>query len=386
MLNFEHYLPTKIFFGKGQIENLGKEAAKYGDKVLLVYGGGSIMKNGVYAAAKAQLEGFKVFELGGVEPNPRVDTCQKGADICKKEGIDLVLAVGGGSVADSAKAIAAGAKYDGEVWDLVTKKAPVEDALPVGVVITLAATGSEYNHIGVISNMKTNQKLPLISPHVYPKFSIMDPEYTFSVPRNHTAYGVADAMVHVFDQYFTKVEDTPMQDRFGEGVVKTIIENGPIVLENPNDYAARANIMWCSAWAMSQTAARGKQGDTTTHGLEHEVSAYYDIPHGLGIAIIWPNWARFVYKDALPKFKQFAIRVMDVDPAGKSDEDIALEGINRVADYYKSLGLESKLSELGIDDKYFDAMVANFLKFRGNGGFEKTLGEAELKQILINSL
>ena len=387
MNNFEHYLPTKVIFGKGQIKQLGTEAAKYGKKILLVYGGGSIKRTGIYDQVMEQLKGFQVFELPGVEPNPRVSTCRKGVEICKKEGIDLILAVGGGSSMDSAKCIAAGAKYDGDAWDLVRDASKIKEALPLACIVTIAATGSQYNHIAVISNMDTKQKVAQINLNLLPKFSICDPEFTFTVPANQTAFGSADMMVHAMDQYFSKTPDTPLQDRFAEGIIMTIIENAPVAVKDPTNYAARANLLWCDCWAMSQTCLRGKVGDASTHIVEHELSAFYDITHGLGIAIVWPNWARYVCKINLPKFVQFAKRVWGIDPAGKTDEELALAGIQKADDFFRSLGIPRTLKEIGItSDEYFKLMSEEIISLRGVGGWDKQLDAPQYREILENCL
>ena len=388
MNNFVHYLPAKIIFGKGQIKKLADEVAQYGKKVLMVYGGGSIKRTGVYDQVMEQLKDFQVFELPGVEPNPRISTCRKGVEICKKEGIDLILAVGGGSTMDSAKCISAGAKYDGDPWDLVLNASIIEDALPLGCIVTLAATGSQYNHIAVISNTDTKQKVPMLNIKLTPKFSICDPEYTFSVPKNQTAFGSVDMMCHAMDQYFSKIPDTPLQDRFAEGILKTVIENAPVAIKDPENYAARANLLWCDCWAMSQTCLRGKIGDSSTHMLEHELSAFYGITHGLGIAIVWPNWARYVYKDNIGKFVQFATRVWDVDPKGKTDEEVALAGIQKADDFFRSLGIPRTLGEIGItSDEHMQAMVEDMVVLKKcPGGWDKQLNEEAYLQILKNCL
>ena len=387
MLNFEHILPTKIYFGKGQLSNLKDEVLVCGSKVLLVYGGGSIKRTGLYDQVLDQLADVQVFELSGIEPNPRLTTCQKGIDICKKEKIDLVLAVGGGSTMDSAKCIAAGALYDGNVWDFYLKKAVPERALPIGCVVTLAATSSQYNHISVISNLDSNKKLPLMSVLTCPKFSICDPEYTFTVPQDQTAYGSADMFVHACDQYFSKTPGTAIQDYFGEGIMKTIIENAPLALKNPRDYDSRANLLWADCWAQTQVNLKGKIGDASTHGIEHELSAYYDITHGLGIAIVWPNWARFVYKNNIPKFVRFAKNVWSLEQGTLSDEEYALKGIERTSDFFCSMGIPKTLSEIGITtEDHFSDMADSIVASRGRGGWDKNLGEPEYLQILKNCL
>jgi alcohol dehydrogenase YqhD (iron-dependent ADH family) len=293
--NFTFYNPTALIFGKGQLEALTTEVPKYGKNVLVVYGGGSIKKSGLYDNVMNLLKGIdaNVFELGGVEPNPRLTTVHKGAEICKRENIDFLLAVGGGSVLDCTKAIAAAAKYDGDAWDFITHKFEVTDALPFGTVLTLAATGSEMNCGSVITNWDTQEKRGWGSPAVFPKFSILDPVHTFSVPRDHTIYGMVDMMSHVFESYFAHTTNTPLQERMLESILQTVIETAPKLLENLESYEHRETILYSGTMALNGMTYMGMAGDWATHNIEHAVSAIYDIPHGGGLAIIFPNWMKY---------------------------------------------------------------------------------------------
>lgn len=379
--------PTQIFFGEGQIENLGAKVSEYGKKVLLVYGGGSIKSFGLYDKVVDILkrENCTVHELAGVEPNPRLTTVNKGIDICKREGIELVLAVGGGSVLDASKAIAAGAKYDGDVWDFSLRKVEIQDALPLGTILTLTATGSEMNSGFVITNWETHEKRGAGSPHTFPRFSILDPTYTYTVPQDQTVYGIVDMISHVFEQYFSHTENVPLQDRLCESVMKTIIEVAPVVVENPRDYVARANIMYCGTMALNGMISMGMQGDWASHGIEHAVSAHYDIPHAGGLAIIFPNWMRHVLDEGVEKFKQFAVRVWGVDPTGKSDRQIAEEGIQRVREFFDSIGAPRTLGDYGISGEKIDLMAAQ-VTANGPIGSYKSLSQEDVAQILRMSL
>ena len=326
--NFIFENPTKLIFGKDQLHALQKEIP-VGKKVLLVYGGGSIKRSGLYDRVLSELAQIdvEVFELGGVEPNPRISTVRKGVAICKEENIDFALAVGGGSVIDCTKAIVAGAKYDGDPWDIMSKKITVQEALPFGTVLTLAATGSEMNSGSVITNWETNEKLGWGSPHTFPQFSILDPVHTFSVPKNQTVYGIVDMMSHVFEQYFHPTTHAPLQDRFCESVLLTVMETAPKLLEDLENYEHRATILYAGTIALNGTLQVGYQGDWASHNIEHAVSAVYDIPHGGGLAILFPNWMKHVLPENVERFKQLAVRVFAVDPQGKTAEEIALEGI-----------------------------------------------------------
>ncbi|GBF11924.1 iron-containing alcohol dehydrogenase [Tepidibacillus sp. HK-1] len=388
MKNFTFLNPTKLLFGEGQVANVDREAAVFGKKVLIVTGGGSVKRSGLFDQVMDHLksEGLAVYELAGVEPNPRLTTIHKGIEICKTEGIDLVLAVGGGSVIDASKAICAGAKYDGDVWDFYLGKAVVEKALPLGVILTLAATGSEMNGGSVVTNWETQQKLSTGSIHLYPKFSILDPTLTYTVPKDQTVYGIVDMMAHVFEQYFSHTENTPLQDRLCESVLNTVIENAEPVLKNPEDYEARSNLLLGGTMALNGMISMGMEGDWATHGIEHEVSAIYDIPHGGGLAILFPNWMKYVVDERVEKFKQFAIRVWNVDPSGKTDKEIALEGIEKVREFFNQIGAPSRLKDYDIDDRNLDLMAEKAVEREGTIGRFKKLTKEDVKNILTMSL
>ncbi|MCU9595631.1 iron-containing alcohol dehydrogenase [Caldibacillus thermolactis] len=377
MRNFEFYNPTKLIFGKGQVEKLRYEVPKYGKKVLLVYGGGSIKRNGLYDQVVKILKeiGSEIFELPGVEPNPRISTVRKGVDLCKSEGIEFLLAVGGGSVIDCTKAIAAGAKYDGDPWDFVTKKAFPSDALPLGTILTLAATGSEMNAGSVITNWETNEKYGWGSEHVYPKFSILDPVNTFTVPKDQTVYGIVDIMAHVFEHYFHLDENTPLQDRWCESILQTVIETAPKLIEDLENYEYRETILYCGTMALNGMVSMGFEGDWGTHDIEHSVSAIYDIPHGGGLAILFPNWMKHNLSVKPERFKQLAIRVFGVDATGKTDEEVGLEGIHKLREFWNSIGAPSRLADYGIDDQKMDMLVDRAMREGGPGVFKKLTAE-----------
>lgn len=387
MENFTYKNPTKVIFGKGQLESLKTEIPAYGNKVLLVYGGGSIKKNGLYEKVTDALKesDAEVHELSGVEPNPRISTVRKGVDLCKEHGIDFVLAVGGGSVIDATKAIVAGAKYEGDPWDLVIKKAPVEKALPFGTVLTLAATGSEANSGSVITNWETKEKYGWGSPLVFPQFSILDPENTFSVPKDQTVYGMVDMMSHVFETYFHPETHAPLQDRFCESLLSTVIETAPKLLEDLEDYEHRATILYAGNLALNGSLGVGYSGDWATHNIEHAVSAVYDIPHAGGLAILFPNWMKHVLHENVARFKQVAVRVFHVDPEGKTDEEAALEGIERLRSFWSSLGAPTNLSDYGIDDSQLEVMADKAMS-RGEFGRFKVLNREDVLAILRASL
>ncbi|MCA0984577.1 iron-containing alcohol dehydrogenase [Halobacillus yeomjeoni] len=387
MKNFLQYNPTKLYFGEGQVKQISEELEK-GQSVLVVYGGGSIKKNGVYDAVMTELETAEatVYELTGVEPNPRLTTVQKGVDLCKEHGIDFLLAVGGGSVIDCTKAIAVGAKYSGDPWDLITQKAPIESALPLGTVLTLAATGSEMNMVSVISNWETNDKLGWGSPLVYPRFSVLDPTYTFSVPEHQTVYGIVDSMSHALEHYFHRTENTPMIDGFIESLLRTAIETGPKLLEKLDSYEYRETMMYLSTTAFNGTLMNGTDGgDWASHRIEHALSAVYDIPHGGGLAILFPNWIEHVLEDDPSRVKQLAVNVFGISPEGKSDLETAREGAQALRDFWDSLGAPSKLAGYDIDDSDFDQIVEKTFIKPGVGTY-KQLDEDSVRDILKRSL
>jgi alcohol dehydrogenase len=373
MQNFTFYNPTKLIFGKGQLEQLKIEVPLYGNKVLLVYGGGSIKRSGLYDNVISTLNeiGVQVSALSGVEPNPRLTTAKKGIEICREQGIQFILAVGGGSVIDCTKLIAAGAKYNGDAWDLVTKKDVATEALPFGVVLTLAATGSEMNSGSVITNWETNEKYGWGSPVTYPKFSILDPENTYTVPKNQTVYGMVDMMVHTLEHYFHLQENTLLQDRMLEGLLRTVIETAPQLINDLENYDLRATILYNGTMALNGMISMGFQGDWATHNLEHAVSAVYDIPHGGGLAILFPNWMKHNLKVKPERFKQLAVRVFGVNPEGKSAEEAGLEGIEKLREFWNSIGAPSRLADYDIDDSQVEVMADKAMVNGEFGGFAK---------------
>ena len=371
MKNFVFQNKTKIYFGKGQIVNLRKEITKFGKKALLVYGGGSIKKTGVYDEVVNELKeaGVEFLELSGVEPNPRHTTVNKGAKICKDNGIDVILAVGGGSVIDCAKCIAAAAKYEGDdSWDLVSSKATVTSTLPLISIPTIAATGSEMNGGCVISNMNLNMKMSYSAPDNNPDVSFLDPTYTYSVNKYQTASGSADIMAHIFDlAYFSTEDSMDMLLRIQEEVLKTVVKYGPIAINEPNNYEARANLMWASTWALNGFMYDGLKRKGLCHAIDHQLSAYYDITHGHGLAIIIPRWLRYILNDeTAPRIYRFGINVMGLKE-NPNIMDGAIDAIDSLEDlFYNKFGLPSRLSDLGIDDKCFSLMADKAVKSRGD--------------------
>ena len=387
MNNFSYCNPTKLIFGKDTVQSIVHEVPLYGKKVLLVYGGGSIKRNGLYDTVLQQLHdiGAEVFELADVEPNPRITSARKGIELCKDQGIEFLLAVGGGSVIDCTKLIAAGAKYEGDPWDLVTKRAKVEDALPFGTVLTLAATGSEMNSGSVITNWETKEKFGWGSPLTFPKFSILDPQNTYTVPLDHTVYGIVDMMSHVFEQYFHKTNNTPLQDRMCESVLQTVIETAPKLINDLHNYELRETILYSGTIALNGYLSVGAAGDWASHGIEHAISAVHDIPHAGGLAILFPNWMKHTMHESIERYVQFAIRVWNVDPNGKSDEEVALEGIECVREFWNRLGAPSTLADYDIDETTI-ATIADKAMIRGEFGNFKKLNREDVIAILQASL
>lgn len=385
MNNFIYTIPTTIYFGKGQIENLGQIAGAYGKKALIVYGGGSIKKNGIYDKVASLLDeaGISYEELAGVEPNPKIETVRKGVEICKEKAVEILLPIGGGSTIDCAKVVAAGACYDGDAWDLVLDSGKIRNALPIISILTLSATGSEMDTAAVISDMTLNDKLGTKSELMRPKASILDPSYTETVNAWHTASGTADIMSHTFEAYFSNTEGY-MQDRMAEGILKTCIEFGVRAVKDPSDYEARANLMWAGSWAINDFLKLGKEVGWTVHPMEHELSAYYDITHGAGLAILTPHWMRHVLSDrTVEKFKTYGVNVWGISPDMDAYEAAEL-AIQKTADYFKEMGLPAHLSEVGIDDKKFDIM-AKKAAGRLKGAYVE-LSAKEVKQIFEEAL
>lgn len=387
MNNFSFYNPTKLIFGSNQLEKLQTELPKHGKKVLLVYGGGSILKSGLYDEIIQELHQMsaEIFELSGVEPNPKLTTAEKGIEICKREGIDVLLAAGGGSVIDCTKLIAAGAKYDGPAWDLVTKKAHAKEALPFGTVLTLAATGSEMNAGSVITNWETQEKYGWGSPAVFPDFSILDPSYTKSVPEDQTVYGIVDMMTHVMEQYFNNASHTPLQDRMCESVLLTVKEAAPKLMKDLQSYEHRETILYSGTIALNGMLQMGYNGDWASHNIEHAVSAVYDIPHAGGLAILFPNWMKHNVQVNPARFRQLAVRVFDVDPSGKTDEEAAMEGIQKLRELWSSIGAPEQLSYYDIDDSKLD-VITDKAMINGEFGNFNSLQQDDVKAILQASL
>lgn len=383
MNSFIYDIPTKVYFGENQLANLGKELAKYGKRVLLTYGGGSIKKIGLYDKVIDEIKkaGLEVFELSGIEPNPRVSSVNAGAEICKKENIDVLLAVGGGSVIDCTKYIGAATYYDGDAWDILLKKVDVKKCLPIITVLTLSATGSEMDCGGVISNPETKDKIGMMFPPMLPKVSFLDPTVTYTVSKYQTACGAADMLNHIMEVYFNMEKDLYMLDCFMEGLMKTIIKYAPIAMEKPDDYEARANLMWASSWAINGFIDGGKQQEWSCHPMEHEISAIYDITHGLGLAILTPRWLKYTLDETtVSKFCQFGINVFDIDK-NLEPMQIAEKSIEAVSDFlFKTLNLQSTLTELGIDDSNFSVMAKKACGGDVINGF-KPLNQSDIENI-----
>ncbi len=359
MKNFSFNAPTDLVFGKGSVSELPKLIEGKYKKILLHYGGGSIKKNGVYDDVISALKevDVEVFELGGVKPNPRLSLVRKGIELVKKEGIDLILAVGGGSSIDSAKAIALGSLGDFDIWDYFMKGIEPQKALDVGVVLTIPATGSEASMGTVITNEEESLKLATNNPILRPKFAIMDPEYTLSLPKEQTFAGVMDILSHIFERYFTNEKNVELTDALSEATMRTVINNAYKLLENPKDYNARAEIMLSGTIAHNGLLGIGRVEDWASHDLGHQLSALYGTTHGVSLAIIFPAWMKYVYRDNLEIFNKFAINVFGVMDIGKAKEHVALEGIKEFEDFLKDIGLPTTLSAAGIPTNEFERMA-----------------------------
>ncbi|MFQ6034278.1 MAG: iron-containing alcohol dehydrogenase [Sedimentisphaerales bacterium] len=384
MENFEFSSPTKIIFGKGTEQRTGEEVKLYSSRILFLYGSGSIKKTGLYDRIAVSLKTSRVdfVELPGVQPNPRLGLIEEGISICKEEGIDFILAVGGGSVIDSAKAIGAGVCYDGPVWDFFPATMAVTECLPIGVVLTIPAAGSEASQFAVITREDTKQKLPMRGEALRPRFAILNPELTFTLPPYQTACGCVDIMGHVFERYFTTVPDVDLTDRLCEAVLRTVIANAPIVLAEPENYAARAEIMWAATLAHNDLLSTGRIGDWSSHRIEHELSAIYDITHAAGLAVVYPAWMKYSFKKDIKRFVQFAVRVWGVDLSFETEERIALEGIRRMESFFKELGLAVRLRELNISPERFDEMAEKCAAYWSSGGNYQKLEKQVVKDIL----
>ena len=364
MNNFTFKIPTDIRFGKDQIQCLPEELKKYGKNVLLVYGGGSIKRSGLYDVILELLKDFQIFELGGIEPNPKLTSVEQGARICKEKDIDVILAVGGGSTIDASKHIAAAACYEGEAWDLMMDRSLVKEALPIAVVLTICATGSEMNSGAVISNEKTHEKLEINTPLLYPRLSICDPTYLYTLPPKQTAAGSVDILSHVMEQYFQPNDEAYITDVLSEAVMKTVVKYAPIALKEPENYEARSNLMWASTVGLNHLLTVGKGGAWSVHPIEHVVSAYYDITHGVGLAILTPAWMKYVLSEQTKaRFARFAREVFGVDEA--DDMTAAKLGIEKVEEFFLSLGMPLSLADAGVNDELFSTMASEAIRTSG---------------------
>ncbi len=389
MENFTYAISTRSYFGKGQIKNLGKNIIKYSSKVLLVYGGGSIKRNGIYEDVTAELARFDIayVEMGGVEPNAKLDAVKEGIRIGRENGVTAVLAVGGGSTLDCAKVIAGCIPYDGDPWDLISMKVKYKTVLPIFTVLTLSAAGSEMDALAVVTDPARCEKLITGSPLMLPKASICDPSYTFTVPKAHTAAGSADIFSHLLEPYFDMDVSAQVTDGIAESLMRTVLHYAPIALKEPDNYEARANLMWASSLAVNTLTAKGKGVEWSVHEIEHTVSAYYDITHGVGLAIITPVWMEYVLnKTTAPRFAMYGVNVFGLDPKLPAME-LANQAIAATRAFFVSMGLPTTLREVGITEtKYFDEMAVKAFGPEGRAGCFVPLSVQDVRNILENCL
>ena len=392
MFGFNYYTPTKVVFGKGtelQVAELIREFG--GRKVLIHYGGGSVVRSGLLKKVTDRLEeaGIPYVTLGGAVPNPHLGLVYEGIDLCKKEGVDFLLALGGGSAIDSAKAIGYGVTNEGDVWDFYDYKREASACLPLGVILTIAATGSEMSDSSVITKEEGLVKRGYSSDWCRPKFAIMNPELTMTLPDYQTACGCTDIMMHTMERYFTNGGNMEITDSLAEGLMRTVMKNAAILKNDPKNYDARAEIMWAGSLSHNGLTGCGNDGgDWMTHKMEHALGGLYDVAHGAGLAAIWGSWARYVYKDCLPRFKRFAVNVMGVDPAG-TDEEIALKGIEKTEAFFRSINMPTNLRQLGVNPTEEDlAAMAHKCAVGVNGakGSAKLLREADMLAIFKASM
>ncbi|MCR4829283.1 MAG: iron-containing alcohol dehydrogenase [Bacteroidales bacterium] len=387
MQNFDYCTPTRLVFGKGVIAKLPSVMAPLGKRVLMTYGSGSIKKLGLYDKVKELLADYEIYELPNIQPNPKYDpSVLDGVRLCKEHNVDVILAVGGGSVLDCSKAIAAGAKYDGDPWDLITYKVKAQAALPIVDILTLAATGSEYDAGGVISRTETNDKIGYIDPLLYPVCSLLDPEYTFTVSKKQTAAGCADAMNHVMEQYFVE-DSTLLNDGFCEAEFKSLMTNARKCLANPEDYTARAEMMLDCTYGCNRILSLGNSpSGWPCHGIEHALSAYYDITHGEGLAIITPRWMRHILNDrTVHRFVKYGVNVFGIDTSLEPFE-IANRAIDATYAFFEEIGIPMHLRQVGIDDSRLDEMAHHIAVNEGLEHAWAPLSEEDIKAILVASL
>lgn len=378
MLNFDYQNRTRIIFGKNEHRNIGKLIKPYANKVLFHFGGQSIKKSGVYEdVINSLLENHIDFvELGGVKPNPRLSLVNEGIELCRKEKLDFILAVGGGSVIDSAKAIAIGIPYNGDVWDFYCKDIEIKEAIPVATILTIPAAGSESSTGTVITNEEKQLKLSCGCELLRPLLSIINPELYFTLPRNQIANGISDMMSHIMERYFTNTPNTDLIDGLCESTLKTIMKNGSIIINDNKNYDAWAEIALSGNIAHNGLLGLGREQDWASHKIEHELSAIYDVAHGAGLSVITPAWMKYVYKENPAMFEQFAINVMGVESTSKSQEEIINEGIEKLKSFYKKLGLPTSLKELNINESNLELMAKKSTNFKDGeeiliGGLKK---------------
>lgn len=375
MINFEYQNTTKLIFGKDEHKEIGKIIKPYSDNILIVYGSDRIKDDGLFAEITESLKDAKIdyTELGGVVPNPRISLVRKGINLCRAKEISFVLAIGGGSVIDTAKTIAVGSCYTGDVWDFFDKGLTIRKALDVATILTIPAAGSESSSGAVITNEETFEKKSIGSELIRPAFSIVNPEFFYSIPKNQIANGLCDMMSHIFERYFTNTADTELIDGMAESVLKTILNKGKLLLETNKNYEAWADIGLAGSIAHNGILGLGREGEWACHAMEHQLSAYYDIPHGAGLAILTPAWMRYTYNDNLKMFRKFAVNVMGVKEDNKNDQDIINEGIDKLQEFFISLGLPKSFSEVNIDDSKIELMAQNATEGNKNplGNFKK---------------
>ncbi|HSO88735.1 MAG TPA: iron-containing alcohol dehydrogenase [Draconibacterium sp.] len=384
MYNFEYKNPVKIIFGKDTISKVAAEIPKNA-KILLTYGGGSIKKNGVYDQVMNALKGVELLEFGGIEANPHYETCMKAVEIVKNENIDFLLSVGGGSVLDATKFIAAAALYkNGDPWDILVKRGKVENAIPIGAVLTLPATGSEMNGNSVITRISTLEKMAFSSLKVMPQFSILDPQCVFTLPDKQVANGIVDAFVHVMEQYLTFDVNSPLQDRFAESILTTLIEEGPKVLANRNDYDSAANFMWSATMALNGLIGVGVAQDWATHGIGHELTAFHGIDHARTLAIVLPGVMNIKRQSKKDKILQYGKRIWGIT-SGTDDEKID-EAIAKTVEFFESVGLPTTLPDYNVPEVSVTKIVARFEKRGYKLGEKADIGYQEIEQILMDRL
>ena len=353
MFDFKYFTPTKVLFGKNTEDKVADLIQEFGGKkVLIHYGGGSVIRSGLMQRVTDKLDaaGIAYVKLGGAVPNPRLSLVYEGIELCKKEGVDFLLAIGGGSAIDSAKAIGYGLKNEGDVWDLYDYKKQAKASMPLGVILTLAATGSEMSDSSVITKEEGLIKRGYSSDFGRPKFAILNPELTMTLPDYQTACGCTDIMMHTMERYFTNGGNMELTDSMAEALLRTVKENAKILARDPKNYDARAEVMWAGSLSHNGLTGCGNDGgDWMTHKLEHELGGLYDVAHGAGLAAIWGSWARYVYKNCLPRFKRYAINVMGISASAGTDEEIALKGIEAMEDFYREIKMPTNLRELGVN-------------------------------------